>query len=522
MASLHIGDSVASEDIRIVKSVDNTQPSDGSPVEFAITATNSGAESVSDVAIRDLLPAELEIPVGLAPFTSQGSYDPQTGLWFAGELPSGATATMTIPALVSPDAGVACVVNSAGLDGLSDPNPGNDFDTAAVLVPGGTYVGGPRCYDLQLAVTPQTQTFQQCADPTFLLRIENVGPAPATDVRLTGGPGEFSGCITNSKGTCKLGPLAPGSSHEISASLPVPQADGAIPWQFGLASNPYEWDISPANNEQSGETVVTACSVATLAFAQGFSQVDEGRTARVTVLRTGDTRNEVAVRYRTGSGTARAGSDYRPASGQLTFLPGVTSQSFDVNTINDTAIENSGYETVSLILTTPVADTDEATISTTNGVAELRIREPQKCVGFFFVACTSADDPAEPTWNIDLSGLGEGLISSLGDAGGGCFIATAAYGSYLDPHVFALRQFRDKYLLTNWPGRIFVAGYYKYSPPIAAVIAESETLRFLTRIALTPLVYAVAYLRDIVVGLLLLLMFGLQGATLYRLARAWS
>ena len=74
-----------------------------------------------------------------------------------------------------------------------------------------------------------------------------------------------------------------------------------------------------------------------------------------------------------------------------------------------------------------------------------------------------------------------------------CFIATAAYGSYLAPEVNVLRAFRDKYLMTNTAGRAFVAFYYAHSPPYAAYIAKHDDLRFITRMLLTPLVYGVKY-----------------------------
>ena len=77
---------------------------------------------------------------------------------------------------------------------------------------------------------------------------------------------------------------------------------------------------------------------------------------------------------------------------------------------------------------------------------------------------------------------------SLAPSVSGCFIATAAYGSYLDSHVDTLRNFRDQYLMTNPVGRSLVYLYYELSPPVAEFIQEHPTLKPFVRVGLLPAV----------------------------------
>lgn len=89
--------------------------------------------------------------------------------------------------------------------------------------------------------------------------------------------------------------------------------------------------------------------------------------------------------------------------------------------------------------------------------------------------------------------LPDGVVPGGGSGGGsGCFIATAAYGSYLHPKVEVLRDWRDETLLATSSGRWFVRQYYRYSPPIADFISEREHMKALVRLMLLPFVLLVS------------------------------
>ena len=71
---------------------------------------------------------------------------------------------------------------------------------------------------------------------------------------------------------------------------------------------------------------------------------------------------------------------------------------------------------------------------------------------------------------------------------GPCFIATAAYGSPIHPHLDILQEFRDKYLMPSKLGRMLVSFYYKYSPFFADLIARHKVLKGAVRFSLLPVI----------------------------------
>ena len=57
---------------------------------------------------------------------------------------------------------------------------------------------------------------------------------------------------------------------------------------------------------------------------------------------------------------------------------------------------------------------------------------------------------------------------------GGCYVATAVYGSYDCPEVWTLRRFRDYSLAETWYGRAFIKAYYAVSPTLVKWFGETR------------------------------------------------
>jgi hypothetical protein len=75
---------------------------------------------------------------------------------------------------------------------------------------------------------------------------------------------------------------------------------------------------------------------------------------------------------------------------------------------------------------------------------------------------------------------------------GGCFIATAAYGTEAAVEIDVLRAFRDEVLLESALGSQLVDLYYRTSPPVADFISENSLLRTIVReLVVDPIVLVV-------------------------------
>ena len=88
--------------------------------------------------------------------------------------------------------------------------------------------------------------------------------------------------------------------------------------------------------------------------------------------------------------------------------------------------------------------------------------------------------------------------TSSSEEGGGCLIATAAFGSEMAPQVQFLRELRDNTVLQTQSGSSFMTGfnqfYYSFSPAVADLERENPAFKETVKLALTPLLTSLTLL----------------------------
>jgi hypothetical protein len=146
-------------------------------------------------------------------------------------------------------------------------------------------------------------------------------------------------------------------------------------------------------------------SAGALQFAAASLSVVEGRTAGVTVTRTGSNLvGGVTVGWSVTGGSATAGADFSPASGTLTFAPGVASRSFEIVAVNDTTAE--GTETAEISLNSP---SGTATLGTPSALT-LFIVDTEQSVAFGRAAYSVLETVPQAVISVVRQGVPEGTV----------------------------------------------------------------------------------------------------------------
>jgi hypothetical protein len=226
--------------------------------------------------------------------------------------------------------------------------------------------------------------------------------------------------------------LAPGSPQNIHLALydsagnliqnGTANADGESLTQTGLTGT-YYLAVSGADSSTTnpGFGLQFAPSAApeivanpgTLEFSTtAYSEPESGGVATITVNRVSGSDGTVQVGFAAIGGTAQPGVNYQTNSGTLTFGPGVTSQSFTVQVLDDGQV--NGPTTVNLHLTyiagsAPLGDPSTATLT----IGEADTAPPPGAGSVQFAAPTFgvAENAASATVTITRSGGSAGGVT---------------------------------------------------------------------------------------------------------------
>ena len=131
--------------------------------------------------------------------------------------------------------------------------------------------------------------------------------------------------------------------------------------------------------------------------------------------------------------------------------------------------------------------------------------------GWFFISKAGQKIDARYIFGQESSVSKNDLVFSIGsysendieikevEGGGGCLIATAAFGSELSPQVQFLREIRDNTVLQTESGTSFMAGfnqfYYSFSPTVADYERENPHFKEAVKLTLTPLLTSLTLLQ---------------------------
>ena len=244
--------------------------------------------------------------------------------------------------------------------------------------------GATACYAYDKADNRSNVTVQTTSDcsagtgVSFAVSSNGAVTEGATSVFTVTKTGTATGTLTVNYGTSNGTAVQPGDyttttgtlsflTSDTSKTINVPtvndstsESTEAFAMTLSAPSGGAILGTASTNGTINDDDAPPACSGVSFTIASNGA-VTEGANSVFTVTKTGTATGSCSVTYATANGTAAAPGDYTTASNTLTFTSAQTSQTVNVTTINDVAVESA--ETFSMSLSSP---TGGATLGTPN------------------------------------------------------------------------------------------------------------------------------------------------------------
>ena len=155
-------------DLAVDKLVNNSVPKYLDMIEYTIVVVNNGPDKSFNVTVGDLLPD------GVKFISSNGQYNPDTGVWFVGDLDANESVTLKIVVQVIK---VGNITNNVNVTGTGhDSNLTNNNDSVSVNV--------PDCVILDISKVANSTVIVAGENVGYTVTVTNYGPSVATNVVL--------------------------------------------------------------------------------------------------------------------------------------------------------------------------------------------------------------------------------------------------------------------------------------------------------------------------------------------------
>lgn len=347
----------------------------GNNLTYTLTVTNAGPSTASNVTVTDILPANLTF-VSATP--SQGTATNASGTVTGnlGNLASGATATITVVALVAGTFS-GTLTNTATVTATqTDTDTTNNTATQTTTV--------DKQVDLRVTKVDNTDPLIAGNSLTYAINVFNDGPSQATNVSINDvlpagvtftSVSASQGSVTNTSGTLagNLGSINSGSSAAVTVVVASsPTLRTALSNTVTVTAT--ETEINAANNTATATTAVNASVDLSITKADNTDPVHPGASLTYTIVVTNNgpsAANAVTVTdvLPTGltftSGTATGGGAITNNNGTLTGNLGVMAPGASVTITVVAAVSGSATATLSNTATVTATETDSNTANNT-------------------------------------------------------------------------------------------------------------------------------------------------------------